>query len=207
MGVMEQERREGEELVRMVRDTMLNKVYEIQCERETQINLASEMMRMTVSPYHNKTSSAMLDMSCLNSAMSDLSVEQQDMEVATNPSYHPHLLERSKVEAQATSSDPYNQDMKRTGPVYITSLASHGVWHNMQQQQLELHQQQQLEIQQQHQQLELQQQQQLEIQHQNQLESQQKCCHNIVLAEQLGGFVFPTKHVDLAPLLSTMQLH
>merc|ERR1711936_483578 len=192
MGVMEQERREGEELVRMVQDTMLNKVYEIQCERETQINLASEMMRMTVSPYHNKTSSAVLDMSCLNSGMRDLSVEQQDMEVATNPSYHPHLLERSKVEAQATSSDPYSQDMKRTDPVYITSLASHEVWHNMQQQQ-------------QHQQLELHQQ--LEIQHQNQLESQQKCCHNMVLAEQLGGFVFPTKHVDLAPLLSTMQLH
>merc|ERR1719427_1616395 len=117
-------------------------------------------------------------MSCLNSAMSDMSVEQQqDMEVPPNPAYTQYMLERSLIEG--TSCDPHSQEVKRSDPVYLTSMASHGVWHNGDMNRQQISQQQQ--------------QQQLELQHQQQLELQQRSCHNQILAEQLGGFVFPNR--------------
>ena len=47
---MDQERMEGEEVARMVQGSLLNRVYEVQCERERQFNLISQMMKMSVSP-------------------------------------------------------------------------------------------------------------------------------------------------------------
>eukprot|EP00092_Neocalanus_flemingeri_P089505 GFUD01113259.1.p1 GENE.GFUD01113259.1~~GFUD01113259.1.p1 ORF type:complete len:178 (+),score=74.78 GFUD01113259.1:1-534(+) len=176
----------------MVQGSLLNKVYEIQSDRERQFNLLSQM-KMTVSPCQMVTSSDKLGMSCLNSAMSDMSVEQQDMEVPPNPAYTQYLLERSTVEG--TSCDPHSQEVKRNDPVYLTSMASHGVWHSEDRNRQQICQQQQLE---------LQQQQQLELQHQQELEDKHGCCQ--ILAEQLGGFVLPNKQPDLIPLMDSMML-
>merc|ERR1719186_2558866 len=159
--MMEQERMDGEEMARLVQGSLLNKVYEIQSERERQFNLVAQMMNMTVSPCQTMTSSDKMGMSSLNSVMSDMRVEdQQDMEVPPNPAYTQYMLERSMMEE--TSCDPHSQEVKRSDPVYLTSMASHGVWHNadmnkqqicqQQQQQLAFQQQQQLELQNQHQQ-------------------------------------------------------
>jgi len=171
--MMEQERREVEEMTRLVQGNLLNKVYEIQCERERQFNLVSQMMEMTVSPL---TNTPKVDMSCLNTAMSDLSVEQQDMEVPPNQAYTQYMLERSGMEE--ISGDPHSQGLKRSDPVYLTSMASHGVWHRDQQHILPLEQhhpqlqQQNLPQLQQHHQHQLQQHphQQLQQQHYPQLQ-------------------------------------
>ena len=88
---------------------------------------------------------------------------------------------------EGNNCNPHSQDIKRSDPVYLTSMASHGVW-------------------QQQQQIEYQQQQQLELQHQQQLELQQRSCQNQILAEQLGGFVTPNTRPDLIPLMESMQL-
>eukprot|EP00092_Neocalanus_flemingeri_P101380 GFUD01129625.1.p1 GENE.GFUD01129625.1~~GFUD01129625.1.p1 ORF type:complete len:198 (-),score=89.61 GFUD01129625.1:90-683(-) len=193
--MMEQERMEGEEMARMVQGSLLNKVYEIQSDRERQFNLLSQM-KMTVSPCQMMTSSDKLGMSCLNSAMSDMSVEQQDMEVPPNPAYTFYMLERSCLEG--TSCDP------PTDPVYLTSMASHGVWHSEDRNRHQISQQQQQQLAFQQQLLELQQQQQLEFQHQQELEDKHGCCQ--ILAQQLGGFVLPNKQPDLIPLMDSMML-
>ena len=88
---------------------------------------------------------------------------------------------------EGNNCNPHSQDIKRHDPVYLTSMAGHGVW-------------------QQQQQIEYQQQQQLELQHQQQLELQQRSCQNQILAEQLGGFVTPNTRPDLIPLMDSMQL-
>eukprot|EP00092_Neocalanus_flemingeri_P089496 GFUD01113250.1.p1 GENE.GFUD01113250.1~~GFUD01113250.1.p1 ORF type:complete len:197 (+),score=85.81 GFUD01113250.1:180-770(+) len=192
--MMDQERMEGEEVARMVQGSLLNKVYEIQSERERQFNLVSQMMQMTVSPSQTLASCDKQGMSCLNSAISDMRVEEQlDMEVPPNPAYTQYLLERSTVEG--TSCDPHSQEVKRNDPVYLTSMASHGVWHSEDRNRQQICQQQQLE---------LQQQQQLELQHQQELEDKHGCCQ--ILAEQLGGFVLPNKQPDLIPLMDSMML-
>merc|ERR1719186_152559 len=159
-----------------------------------------EMARLVQGRPLNKTMtrSDSLGLSCLNSAMSDMSVEeQQDMEVPPNPAYTQYMLERSMIEG--TSCDSESQEVKRSDPVYLTSMASHGVWHNggMNMQQV---------CQQQQQQLAFQQQQQLELQHQQQLELQQRSCHSQILAEQLGGFVLPNRQPDLIPFMNSMML-
>eukprot|EP00092_Neocalanus_flemingeri_P089508 GFUD01113262.1.p1 GENE.GFUD01113262.1~~GFUD01113262.1.p1 ORF type:complete len:120 (+),score=54.61 GFUD01113262.1:180-539(+) len=115
--MMDQERMEGEEVARMVQGSLLNKVYEIQSERERQFNLVSQMMQMTVSPSQTLASCDKQGMSCLNSAISDMRVEEQlDMEVPPNPAFTQYLLERSTVEG--TSCDPHSQEVKRNDPVY-----------------------------------------------------------------------------------------
>merc|ERR1719186_1382555 len=158
--MMEQERMDGEEMARLVQGSLLNKVYEIQSERERQFNLVSQMMNMTVSPCQTITSSDKMGMNGLNSAMSDMRVEEQkDMEVPPNPAYTQYLLERSMMEG--TSFDPHSQEVKRSDPVYLTSMASHGVWHNADMNRQQIFQQQQK----------------LELQHQQQLEHQQRSCH------------------------------
>eukprot|EP00092_Neocalanus_flemingeri_P049963 GFUD01057603.1.p1 GENE.GFUD01057603.1~~GFUD01057603.1.p1 ORF type:complete len:152 (+),score=63.50 GFUD01057603.1:19-474(+) len=127
--MMDQERMEGDEVARMVQGSLLNKVYAIQSERERQFNLVSQMMQMTVSPSQTLASCDKQGMSCLNSAMRDMRVEQQlDMEVPPNPAYTQYLLERSTVEG--TSCDPHSQEVKRNDPVYLTSMASQGVWYS-----------------------------------------------------------------------------
>ena len=103
------------------------------------------------------------------------------------------MLERSRIEG--TSFDPHSQVVKRSDPVYLTSMASHGVWQTNDK-----------NIENIQQQLAYQQQQQLELQHQHQLELQQRSCHNQILAEQLGGFVLPNRQPDLTPLMDSMQL-
>ena len=100
---------------------------------------------------------------------------------------------------EGTYCNPHSQNVKRHDPVYLTSLASHGVWHTSDMSKQQIWQQQQ-------QQIEFQQQQQLELKHQQQLELQQRSCHNQTLAEQLGGFVLPNKQPDLIPAMDSMQL-
>ena len=123
-------------------------MYEAQCERERQHNLVSQLMAMTVSPVQGTATAEV----------------QQDMEVPTNPAYTQYMMERLMLEGN--NHNPHSQDIKRHDPVYLTSMASHGVW------------------QQQQQHSEYQQQQQLELQHQQQLELQQRSCQNQILAER-----------------------
>merc|ERR1719186_516462 len=155
--MVEQERMDEEEMSRLVQGSLLNKVYEIQSERERHFNLVSQMMNMTVSPCKTINSSDKMGMNGLNSAMSDMRVEEQkDMEVPPNPAYTQYMLERSMLEG--TFGDPHSQEVKRSDPVYLTSMCSHGVWHNadmnreqifqQQQQRLASQQQQQLQHQQ-----------------------------------------------------------
>ena len=120
------------------------------------------MMAMSVSPVQEMESN-----SCHTQGTATAQV-QQDMEVQNNPAYTQYMMERIMLEGN--NRNPHSQDSKRHDPVYLTSMASHGVW------------------QQQQQQSEYQQQQQLELQHQQQLELQQRSCQNQLLAEQLGGF-------------------
>ena len=87
---------------------------------------------------------------------------------------------------ERNNRNPHSQDIKRHDPVYLASMASHGVW--------------------QQQQSEYQQQQQLELQHQQQLELQQRSCQNQILAGQLGGFVTPNTRPDLIHLMDSMQM-
>merc|ERR1712106_58268 len=128
------------------------------------------------------------------------------MGVASNPAYSAYMLERSLLEDN--NGNPHSQLVKRHDPVYLTSMATHGVWHgydaqaeHQQQKKLELqyHQQKQLELQ-------YHQQQQLELQHQQQLELQQRSCENQGLAEQLGGCVSPNNRPDLIPLMDSIQI-
>eukprot|EP00092_Neocalanus_flemingeri_P028386 GFUD01030824.1.p2 GENE.GFUD01030824.1~~GFUD01030824.1.p2 ORF type:complete len:206 (-),score=90.97 GFUD01030824.1:90-707(-) len=201
--MMDQERMEGEEVARMVQGSLLNKVYEIQFERERQFNLVSQMMQMTVSPCQTLPNCDKQGMSCLDSAPNNMRVEeQQNMEVPPNPAYTQYLLERSTVEG--TSCDPHSQEVKRNDPVYLTSMASHGVWHSEDRNRHQISQQQQQQLAFQQQLLELQQQQQLEFQHQQELEDKHGCCQ--ILAQQLGGFVLPNKQPDLIPLMDSMML-
>merc|ERR1719186_2339426 len=217
---METERMDGEQMARLVQGSLLNKVYAMHHDRERETALMSQLTRLKVSPSHHLTSSDKLllsspphklgvatcqglsaQLACLSTAMSDMSVEQQDMEV---PACTQYMLERSVLEG--TSCDPHSQAMKRQDPVYLSSMASHDCDGQQQvlPQQFAL-QQQQLVFQQQ--QLELQhQQQQLELQHQQQLELQQRSCNSQILAEQLGGFVLPNRKPDLIPLMDSMQL-
>ena len=148
----------------------------MQRERERQYNLVSQMMAMTVSPVQAMDS-------CHTQGTATAAV-QQDMEVPTNPAYTQYMMERIMLEGN--NCNPHIQDIKRHDPVYLTSMASHGVW-----------QQQQIEHQQQHQ---------LELQDQQQLELQQRSCQNQILAEQFGGFVTPNTRPDLIPLMESMQL-
>jgi hypothetical protein len=103
------------------------------------------MMTMTVSPVQ-----AMDSNSCHTQGTPTAQV-QQDMKVQNNPAYTQYMMERLMLEGN--NHNPHSQDIKRYDPVYLTSMASHGVW-------------------QQQQQIEYQQQQQLELQHQQQLERQ-----------------------------------
>merc|ERR1711872_533935 len=145
----DQDRIDGEKVARLLQDGLLNKVYEVQCEREKQFNLISQMMNMSVS-------------SCQPTDRTTSSQKQQDMEVNGNQAYVQYMMERSMIEDNYCN--PNDQQVKRSDPVYLASMASHGVWHP------EHHQQ-------------------LELQHQQQLELQQRSCQNQILAEQLGGFV------------------
>ena len=98
----DQERREGEEVARMLQGNLLNKVnlwlvpllaliryillkvYEIQSERERQSNLVSEMMKMTVSSSQTVPMNTcdLVAMAEPNSGVSVITMtEQQDMEV------------------------------------------------------------------------------------------------------------------------------
>merc|ERR1712096_79123 len=131
---------DGEEMARLVQGSLLNK-----SERERHFNLVSQMMNMPVSPCQTITSSDKMGMNGLNSAMSDMRVEEQkDMEVPPNPAYTQYMLERSMIEG--ASCNPHSQEVKRSDPVYLTSMASHGVWHNadMNREQIFQKQQQQL---------------------------------------------------------------
>merc|ERR1712106_202931 len=89
---------------------------------------------------------------------------QQDMEVASNPAYSAYMLERSLSEDN--NGNPHSQHVKRHDPVYLTSMATHGVG-QQQYQQVENHQQQYLEL----------------PKHQQQ--------QNQVLTKNLEGFVTP----------------
>ena len=110
-------------------------------------------------------------------------------QVNPNPAYTQYMMERIMLEGN--NCNPHSQDIKRSDPVYLTSMASHGVWHNNMDKQ---------------QQLENQQQPQLELQHQHQLELQQRSCQSQLLAEQLGEFVTPNTRPDLIHLMDSMQM-
>merc|ERR1711970_587889 len=179
----DQDRIDGEKVARLLQDGLLNKVYEVQCEREKQFNLISQMMKMSVSSYQPQE-------------RTNTSSKQQEMEVNGNQAYVQYMMERSMIEDNYCN--PHDQQVKRSDPVYLASMASHGVWHHDQHLELQHQQQQQLELQQH-------QQQQLELQHQQQLELQQRSCQNQILAEQLGGFVLPTRQPDIIPLMDSMQ--
>merc|ERR1711970_245726 len=179
----DQDRIDGEKVARLLQDGLLNKVYEVQCEREKQFNLISQMMKMSVSSYQAQE-------------RTNTSSKQQEMEVNGNQAYVQYMMERSMMEDNYCN--PHDQQVKRSDPVYLASMASHGVWHP--DQHLEQQHSQQYHLELQHQQ-----QQQLELQHQQQLELQQRSCQNQILAEQLGGFVLPTRQPDIIPLMDSMQ--
>merc|ERR1711942_101040 len=181
----DQDRIDGEKGARLLQDGLLNRVYEVQCEREKQFNLISQMMKMSVSPFQPED-------------RTNTSPKQQEMEVNGNQAYVQYMMGRSMIEDNYCN--PHDQQVKRSDPVYLASMASHGVWHPDQDRQEHQHSQQyHLELQQH-------QQQQLELQHQQQLELQQRSCENQILAEQLGGFVLPTRQPDIIPLMDSMQI-
>merc|ERR1712096_381548 len=192
--MMETERMDGEDMARLVQGSLLNKVYAMHHDRERENALMTQLTQLTVSPSNHLVSSdkGMRSSTPLNTAMSDMSVEQQDMEVPPNPAYTQYMIERSMLEG--TSYDPHSQAMKRQDPVYLSSMASHGVFYDCDSQQQVL--QQQLALQQQ----------QLELQHQQHLKLQQRSCNSQILAEQLGGFVLPNRQPDLIPFMDSMQL-
>merc|ERR1712117_77867 len=173
----DQDRIDGEKVARLLQDGLLNKVYEVQCEREKQFNLISQMMNMSVS-------------SCQPTDRTTSSQKQQDMEqVNGNQAYVQYMMERSMIEDNYCN--PNDQQVKRSDPVYLASMASHGVWHPEHHQQLEQQHLQQY-------QMELQQKRQEQLEHQQQqLDLQQRSCQNQILAEQLGGFVLPNRQPDL----------
>merc|ERR1712119_173704 len=119
------------------------------------------------------------------------------MEVNGNQAYVQYMMERSMIEDNYCN--PHDQQVKRSDPVYLASMASHGVWHHDQHLEQQHSQQYHLELQQH-------QQQQLELQHQQQLELQQRSCQNQILAEQLGGFVLPNRQPDFIPFMDSMHL-
>merc|ERR1712202_14909 len=172
--MMETERMDGEDMARLVQGSLLNKVYAMQHDRERENALMTQLTQLTVSPSHHLTSSDKLMISSppLNTAMSG---EQQDMEVPPNPAYTQYMLERSMLEG--TSCDPHSQAMKRQDPVYLSSMASHGLFYDCDSQQQVLQQQ-----------LALQQQQLVFQQQQLVLKLQQRSCNSQILGEQLGGF-------------------
>merc|ERR1711892_181580 len=183
----------------MVQASLLNRVYDVQRDKERQFNLISQMMKMSVSPDQPMDGNRCQTQGAGGQV-------QQEMEVASNPAYSAYMLERALLEDN--NGNPHSQLVKRHDPVYLSSMATHGVWHH-QHAQAEHQEQQKLELQyHQGQQLELQyhQQQQLELQHQQQLELQQRSCENQGLAEQLGGFVSPINRPDLIPLMDSMQI-
>merc|ERR1711942_559963 len=181
----DQDRIDGEKVARLLQDGLLNRVYEVQCEREKQFNLISQMMKMSVSPFQPEDKT-------------NTSPKQQEMEVNGNQAYVQYMMERSMIEDNYCN--PHDQQVKRSDPVYLASMASHGVWHPAQDRQEHQHSQQY------HLELQHYQQQQLELQHQQQLELQQRSCENQILAEQLGGFVLPTRQPDIIPLMDSMQI-
>jgi hypothetical protein len=65
-------------------------------------------------------------------------------QVNANPAYTQYMMERTMLEGN--NCNPHSQDIKRHDPVYLTSMASHGVW-QQQQQQIQYQQQQRLELQ------------------------------------------------------------
>merc|ERR1711942_643608 len=149
----DQDRIDGEKGARLLQDGLLNRVYEVQCEREKQFNLISQMMKMSVSPFQPEDTT-------------NTSPKQQEMEVNGNQAYVQYMMERSMIEDNYCN--PNDQQVKRSDPVYLASMASHGVWHPEQHQQLEQqhHQQYQIELQHKRQEQLEYQQQQLELQHQ-----------------------------------------
>ena len=179
----------------------------MQCDKERQFRLISQMMKMSVSP-----GQAMDENTCQTQGAGGQ--VQQDMEVgiheaialttltcyssqvASNPAYSAYMLERSLLEDN--NGNPHSQHEKRHDPVYLTSMATHGVWHH-QHAQAEHQQKKQLELQ-------YHQQQQLELQHQQLLKLQQSSCENQGFAEQLGGFSSPNNSPDLIPLMDSMQI-
>merc|ERR1712202_27353 len=185
--MMETERMDGEDMARLVQGSLLNKVYAMHHDRERENALMTQLTQLTVSPSNHLISSdkGMLSSPRLNTAMSDMCVEQQNMEVPPNPAYTQYMMERSMLEG--TSSDPHSQAMKRQDPVYQSSMASHGVFYDCDSQQQVL-------------------QQQLALQHQQKLELQQRSCNSQILAEQRGGFVLPNRQPDLIPFMDSMQL-
>ena len=76
--------------------------------------------------------------------------------------------------------------VKTSDPVYLTSLASHGVWHSGMNKPSLWQQQQQ----------------QLELKHQQQLELQQRSCQNNIH----GGVLPGSQKIDLIDLMDSMQI-
>ena len=101
------------------------------------------------------------------------------------------MHERRRIENG--ENGPHNQNLKRSDPVYLSSMTSHGVFHNQ-------------SIAQEDQSLKAYQEQQLELVHQQKLELQQRCCQNQALAEQLGGFVLPQNCPGLNQLMNSMEI-
>ena len=99
------------------------------------------------------------------------------------------MMERSILEDN--NGNPHSQHVKRHDPVYLTSVATHGVG-QQQYQQVEHQQKQRLQLQHH-------QQQHLELPKHQQQQSQ-------VLTENLGGFVTPNRQPDLNPLMDSMQI-
>merc|ERR1711892_1329718 len=140
----------------MVQASLLNRVYEVQRDKERQFKPISQMMKMSVSPDQPMDG----NICQTQGAGGQL---QQDMEVSSNPAYSAYMMERSLLEDN--NGNPHSQHEKRHDPVYLSSMATHGVWHH------------------QHAQAEHQQKKQLKLQHQQQLELQQRSCENQGLAE------------------------
>merc|ERR1712106_1110432 len=139
---MDQERMDGEEVARIIQGSLLNKVYEIQLERERQFKLISQMMKMSVSPYETQAGSCQ--------AQGPGEQVQQDMELPPNPAYTQYMLERTLLDDN--NCNPHSQLVKRHDPV-IAFMANQGVvrQHHHQaehHQQVEIQHQQQLELQQ-----------------------------------------------------------
>ena len=104
--------------------------------------------------------------------------------MAANPAYTQYMMERSMM--KGNNCHPDTPCVKTSEPVYLTSLASHGVWHSGMNKPSLWQQQQQ----------------QLELKHQQQLELQTRSCQNNIIR----GILLGSQQPDLIDLMDSMQM-
>ncbi|XP_023337644.1 zinc finger protein 853 isoform X2 [Eurytemora carolleeae] len=155
-----------------VQGSLLNKAYEMQCMRDREFNMMDSLSRMdlqgvSISTDNNLFTSAplrvqggrmvgggggykingqqlQLQLDQLAGAMTDMMMDDDEMEAPVNQAYTQYIQERTEVE------NPFSQDTKRSDPVYLSSMAAHTAVPNSNSQQLLEQQIQQQQLQQQH---------------------------------------------------------